>query len=95
MLTKKLLIAGALGAALAFAVPAFADPPHWAPAYGWRAKHHHYRPYYPARPALVVVPPQPCYYYAPPRVYYVPPRPAINPPAPVYPDWRVSIGLRF
>lgn len=23
------------------AAPAFADPPPWAPAHGWRAKHHH------------------------------------------------------
>ena len=94
MLTKKFLIAGAIGAALAIASPAFADPPYWAPAHGWRAKHHHYRHCYPARPALVVVPPQ-SYYYAPPRVYYAPPHPVIYPPSPVYPDWRVRIGLRF
>ena len=52
------------------AAPAFADPPHWAPAHGWRAKHHrpvHYGPrsWHPY-PAYVVTP------AAPPRYVQVP-----------------------
>jgi len=35
-----------------------ADPPPWAPAYGWRAKHDHHRYYY--------------YYYPAQQVYYSP-----------------------
>lgn len=54
------------------AAPAFADPPPWAPAWGWRAKHHddddddrgrhrhhherHYRPAVVSQPRYVAVP---------------------------------------
>ena len=76
MKTGKIVLALAAGATLLAAAPAFAEPPHWAPAQGWRARHVHphyyYRApayvYYPARPVVVV----------PPPVYYAPP------PAPVY-----------
>jgi hypothetical protein len=57
MLKKKLAIA-ALG--LAASASVFANPPHWAPAYGWRA--HHAHPY--------------VRYYAPPPVVYRPVAPA-------------------
>ena len=87
---KKLAIA--IGASLGFAMPAFAGPPHWAPAHGWRAKHHHphyyYRApahvYYPARPVVVVPPPR---YY-----YYAPPRPVIYGRIPLSRD--VDVGFR-
>jgi hypothetical protein len=78
---KKILLATA---ALGFSAAALADPPHWAPAYGWRA--HHYHHYYYAPPRVVVVPA--------PRVVYAPPPPVAYPyyaapvvvqPAPVYP----------
>ncbi|HJW24337.1 MAG TPA: hypothetical protein VJ576_05505 [Rhodocyclaceae bacterium] len=43
----KLLMAAALAAGCALpAAPAFADPPPWAPAHGYRAKQHRYI-YYP------------------------------------------------
>ena len=91
---KRKLITAAAGMLLLAASSAFAHPPHWAPAHGWHAKHH-YRPYYYAPPAYVVVRPQPYYVYAPaPRVYYTPP-PVVYSPAPVYPSWSVSIGGRF
>ena len=93
MFSRKIAIAAALGAGLALAAPAFADPPHWAPAHGWRAKHHRphiqyrYRApayvYYPARPVVVV---------PPPRYYYVPPRPVIYGRIPLSRD--VDVGFR-
>jgi hypothetical protein len=60
--------------ALALATPALADPPRWAPAHGWRAKHY---PHHPA-PRFAVVQPSLHYCYAPRPVVVVPP------PAPVY-----------
>jgi len=83
MKARKIVLALAAGTTLLAAAPAFADPPRWAPAHGWRAQHyrpHHYYPapayvYYPARPVVVAPPPV---YYAPPPVYYAPP------PAPAY-----------
>jgi hypothetical protein len=96
MLSKKLAIAAA---ALLVSAPALAHPPHWAPAYGWKAKHH--------RPVIVVAPRPyyvaPAYYPAP--VYYYPapvyrPAPVYHPapmyypaPAPVSPT--LSIGIRL
>ena len=79
MLWKKIAVLTAAGAAFATAAPAFADPPYWAPAHGWRAKHHrefvvvHHRPYYVARPAFVPTPVvvAPPVYYAPPPAYGV------------------------
>ena len=47
---KKILFATA---ALGFSGLALADPPYWAPAYGWR-HHHHHHSYAPA--PVVVVP---------------------------------------
>ncbi len=94
---KALAIAAAAGTALLGASSAFADPPRHAPAYGWRAKHHH--PYRPRR--VVVYAPAPVYYtpapvvYAPPPVYYAPPRPVLYGHIPVSPDLRVSFGLRL
>ena len=82
---KKIALAIAAGTTLIAAAPAFAHPPHWAPAYGWRAGHHrhHYRPQ-----QVVVVPPAPYYYYAPPP-------PAFVYPKSTAPSWHVSIGLRL
>ena len=64
---KKLSIA-----ALAFAAsaPAFANPPHQAPAYGWRGHPHQVVRYYPH------------YYYAPQVIYR--PVPVIPRPAPTF-----------
>ncbi len=97
---RKLALAAAAGSTLLAAAPAFADPPHWAPAHGWRAKAHaphFYRApayvYYPARP-VVIAPPPAYYYYAPPY-YYVPPRPAIYGRIPVSPEVAVSFGVRL
>ena len=97
MTWKNLLLAASAGAALCGTTSAFAQPPGWAPAYGWRGEHRHhfrhedYRPqYYP--PVRIV----------PPPVYYAPPPPVIVPaPAVVYPPAfppagvRVSIGFRL
>ena len=55
---KKLALAAATGTTLLAAAPAFAHPPHWAPAHGWRAQHHQPRHYH----------------RAPPYVYYQPVR---------------------
>ena len=50
MLKKILLASSTAAAALGFSSGAFADPPRWAPAHGWRAHHHghyeQYRPHY-------------------------------------------------
>ena len=67
-------IAMLAGTALAVAAPAWADPPHWAPAHGWRAQHghahyqyakpkyvRHYR-YVPVREVVVVHRPRPVRY---------------------------------
>ena len=42
----ELIAASLFAACLALPLPAFADPPHWAPAHGYRAKMHRYI-YYP------------------------------------------------
>jgi len=81
MLTKKLILT-ALG--LAASAPVLANPPHWAPAYGWREHRPHVVRDYPARP-VVVAP-----YYAPPRVVY---RPVpVAPPAPTF-SFRIDLPL--
>jgi len=51
--------------------PVFADPPPWAPAHGWRAKHkkHDDAPVYYDAPVYVV---QPYPYYVRPQAYAVP-----------------------
>jgi hypothetical protein len=89
MLSKKLATAAA---ALLVSAPALAHPPHWAPAYGWRAQHYyHHRP-------VVVVPVRPYYavpYYAAPAPVVVYPQPAYVYPQPVYPQPGVSVNFGF
>jgi len=90
---KKIALATAAGAALCAAAPVFADPPHWAPAHGWRHHHPHYvygyrAPvvvYYPARPVYV---PPPVVYYPPP-----PPRPVIYGNIPLDHGTRIGFAL--
>ena len=101
MKSRTLALALAAGTALLAAAPAFADPPRWAPAYGWRAAHRHPHYYYrapayvyvPARP-VVVVPPPVAYAPAPP-VVYAPPAPVLYGNVPVAPGVRVSFGFRL
>jgi len=92
-------LAIALGAALALGtvLPAAADPPRWAPAYGWKHKHHGPRTVAWVAPPVVA-------YVAPPVVAYVPPPVVVIRSRPVYvypavprrePGWDVSIGIRF
>jgi len=91
MLWKKVALTSAAGATLLLAGPAFADPPHWAPAYGWRAKHAHYDRHYPyayAPPRVVVVTP-PVVYAPPPPVVYAPPIMT----GPVM--WNLRVGVRL
>ena len=91
MLTKKLILATAAGAAF-LSSPAFADPHH--------SRHWHRHGYVVVNPAPVVVAP---YYYAPAPVYVAPSAPVyysvpapVYYPAPVYqPAPAVSIGLRI
>jgi hypothetical protein len=74
MLKKKLALI-ALG--LAASAPVLANPPHWAPAYGWRDHHRPVVRYYPVAPRYVPIAPR--YVYAPPVIYRpvpVAPRPA-------------------
>ena len=97
MKARKIVLALAAGTTLLAAAPAFADPPHWAPAHGWRAKHHHphyyYRApayvYYPARPVVVV--PPPVYYAPPPAPVYYRPAPVVYGRIPV--GHHASIGF--
>lgn len=92
MFAKKIAIAAA---------PAFADPPHWAPAYGWRAKHH--RPHYVYRapvvvypaPAYAYVPPRPVVVAPPPRYYYYEPQPAIYGRVPLGRDAELGFRVGF
>lgn len=96
---KKLALGAAAGAALLSAAPVFANPPGWAPAYGWRAPqrhpHYHYRApayvYYPARPVLVV----PAPYYTAPRPVVVRAAPVIYGNIPVGPNVNIGFGVRF
>jgi hypothetical protein len=100
MLKKILLTVAGSAAALGFSSAVLADPPHWAPAYGWRANHgyyeHHYRPYY-----VYGYAPRPVYVVPAPRVVYAPPPPVVYAPAPmfhpapVYGEPSVSIRLNF
>ena len=76
---KKALVAAALAG---LSTAALANPPHWAPAYGYRAHHHYnYAPYY--RPYV--------------RYYPVAPRPVIVAPAPIVvpPPPAIVFRLRF
>ena len=95
MLTKKIALAALAGTALLAAAPAIAHQPHWAPAHGWRAKHHqpqHYYHHYRA-PAYVYYQAQPVY-VPPPVLYYPPPRPVIFGSIPIG-DSRVRIAVHF
>ena len=100
MNAKRIALALAAGSTLLVAAPVFADPPHWAPAHGWRARHDHphyyYRApayvYYPARPVVIAPPPV---VYAPPPVYYAPPAPVIYGHIPVRPGVAVNFGVRL
>jgi hypothetical protein len=89
---KKVLVAAA---ALGFSGLALANPPHWAPAHGWRAHYapHHY--YYAPRPVVVV--PAPRVVYAPPPPvaypYYAAPV-VVRPAAPVYAA-PAGVSIRF
>jgi hypothetical protein len=80
---KRLVVVATAGTALLGASSAFANPPHWAPAYGWQAKHHHFRP----RPVVIYVP-APVYYYPPPR-------PVVYGNVPVSPQLRIGFGIRL
>jgi hypothetical protein len=86
---KKALVAAALTAASSAAL---AHPPHWAPAYGYRAPVRYYHPpvryYYPAAPR-VVYRPVPVYPVAP--VVVAAPRVVI--PAPIAPG--IVVRLHF
>jgi hypothetical protein len=96
MKVKTIALALAASSALLAAAPAFADPPHWAAAHGWRAKQphaRHYHPYYGYRaPAYVLVPARPVYVVPPPVIYAPPPRPVFYGTVPVSPG--VQIGFR-
>jgi len=96
MNARKLALAIAAGSTLLVAAPAFATPPHWAPAHGWRAKPHHvhyYRApayvYYPAPRPVLVAPPA---YYAP---AYYPPAPVIYGNIPISPNANIGFRVRF
>jgi hypothetical protein len=43
---KKILVPAMIAASLSGLAPALADPPHWAPAHGHRAKHGDHKPAY-------------------------------------------------
>lgn len=88
---KKLLITTA--ATLGFAGSALANPPHWAPAHGWRA--HHYVRYYAPRPVVVVPAPRIVYAPPPPVVYPYYAAPVVVRPAPVYPAPALSVRFSF
>ena len=101
MLKKILAIGTTAAATLGFAGGALADPPYWAPAYGWRAHHSHPRYYYYAPRPVYVVPAPRVVYAPPPPVaypYYAAPvvvRPApVYAPAPVYPA-APGVSIRF
>ena len=72
---KKTLLAAAL---TALSGAALANPPHWAPAHGYRA---HQAPYYQPQVRYYPVAPRPVYVVQ--RPVYVAPRPVYVAPAPV------------
>ena len=95
MLKKILVVASTTAAALGFSGLALADPPHWAPAHGWRG-HHYYAPHYYAPRPVVVVPAPRVVYAPPPPVaypYYAAPV-AVAPAVPVYPA-PAGVSIRF
>jgi len=97
MLKNTVVALSATAAALA-STGVLADPPHWAPAHGYRAKHHvhhHHRSHYYHAPRRVVVVPAPRVVYAPPPpvVYPYYAAPVVVRPAPVY--GAPAISIRF
>src|SRR6267378_2821416 len=84
MLMKKLTVA----AALAISATAFAEPPRWAPAHGYRGEH--YAAHYVVRPAYRHYYYQPYYYRPAPRVVVVQ-RPL--PVYPAYPAYPASVDV--
>ncbi len=85
-----------LGMALQPTASAFADPPPWAPAYGWRGGHDddgedggypYYGGYgrYPYPPPMI---------YAPPPVVYPPPA-VYAPPVVIPPSFNIVLPLNF
>src|SRR5881398_3806796 len=87
MLKKVLVAASTTAAALGFSGFALADPPHWAPAHGWRAHPyyaHYARHYYAPRPVVVVPAPRVVYAPPPPVAYPYYAAPVVVRPAPVY-----------
>ena len=84
---KKLVLA-AVGLTLSGA--ALAQPPHWAPAHGYRAKHAPVRHYVVQRPAVVH------HYYRPaPRPVYVVHRAPPPPPVVVHHHSHAGPALLF
>ena len=86
MLMKKLTLAAA---ALAVSATAFADPPRWAPAHGYRGDH--YGPHYVVRPAYR-------HYYQPyyrpaPRVVVVQRAVPVYPAYPAYPAYHAGVDV--
>jgi hypothetical protein len=81
---KKLSLAAL---ALAASAPAFANPPHWAPAHAWRGHRQAVVRYYPVAPVVV-------HSYVAPRYYYAPP-PVVYRPVPVAPRPAPTFSIRF
>ncbi|HXM82722.1 MAG TPA: hypothetical protein VN929_12445 [Burkholderiales bacterium] len=87
MLMKKLTLAAA---ALAVSATAFADPPRWAPAHGYRGDHN--APHYVVRPAYRHYYYQP-YYRPAPRVVVVQRAVPVYPPYPAYPAYHAGVDV--
>lgn len=87
MLWKNIAILTAAGAALGAAAPAFADPPHWAPAHGYRYQHQAHASFYPRR--VFVARPAPAAIYRAPAYYGPQPAPAYR----VYPGHAAGGAL--
>jgi hypothetical protein len=94
MLMKKLTLAAA---ALAVSATAFADPPRWAPAHGYRGDH--YAPQYVVRPAYRYQHYYQHYYYQPyyyrpaPRVVMVQRAVPVYPAYPAYPAYAAGVDV--
>jgi len=92
------IVAIAFGASSFPAARALADPPPWAPAHGWRDKHHGHdddddddaRVIVKPPPPAIVVTPAPVFAAPPPPPVYVAPPPVYVAPAPASP---VPFGL--
>jgi hypothetical protein len=104
MLLKKLALTAAAGAALAVALPASADAPHWS--HGSRARHWHHDHYrhdrhrhlhrHRHRDKVVVIKERP--YASAPPVVVLNPSPVYAPypsSGPSLPGWDVNVGFRF